>query len=59
MSEESRERVCKDCGETWIFTEGFENRLKELFGNDFKEPKYCYDCRQKRKAERARRKDYQ
>jgi hypothetical protein len=53
MSEEklSRDRSCSQCGKAWYFSERWETRLKELFGDSYKEPRKCQECRQDKTQE--------
>jgi DNA-directed RNA polymerase subunit RPC12/RpoP len=44
------ELTCKDCGKTFIFTEGEQAFYAE---KGFSNPVRCSDCRQKRKANRV------
>jgi hypothetical protein len=50
----SRQRDCIDCGETWHYSERFEARLREKFGDNYSPPKRCFDCRQKRREGNAK-----
>ncbi|MDF2519722.1 MAG: CDGSH-type zinc finger protein [Clostridia bacterium] len=47
-----KELTCKDCGNTFVFTEGEQAFYKEKgFEN---EPQRCPDCRKSRKAQNNR-----
>lgn len=47
-----KELVCKDCGSTFLFTEGEQAFYKEKgFEN---EPQRCSDCRKAKKAQNNR-----
>lgn len=53
MSEESRTRTCRDCGEEWEYTEKEEAFLRETFGDKYIEPTRCPPCRKLNKEKRA------
>jgi hypothetical protein len=44
------EITCKDCGKTFVFTEGEQEFYAQ---KGFSNPVRCSDCRQKRKAANA------
>jgi len=43
---------CADCNEDFEFTDSERDWFQEKFGDDFKPPKRCKPCRQKRKEEK-------
>jgi hypothetical protein len=51
----SRQRDCIECGESWHYSEKFEARLRDKFGENYNPPKRCFDCRQKRREQNAAR----
>ena len=48
-------RICVDCDNEFEITEGFRKLMAQ--NSDIKEPKRCYLCRQKRKAENRTRRN--
>lgn len=45
--------TCTDCGSSFPFTEGEQDWLTEKFGADYRPPRRCKPCRQKRKQQSA------
>ncbi|MCI8309435.1 MAG: cytochrome C551 [Clostridia bacterium] len=48
------ELTCKDCGNTFVFTEGEQEFYAQ---KGFSNPVRCQECRQKRKANKANQDD--
>jgi len=53
MSDGSRIRTCRDCGEEWEFTEKEEAFLRGTFGDEYNEPTRCLPCRKLNKEKKA------
>lgn len=52
MSETNEIITCIDCGQEFELTEGWRKLIEQ--NPEIQPPKRCYDCRQKRKAEKRR-----
>lgn len=51
MSEEyeDQEVTCSDCNEIFIHSGGEQSFMRSRFGDHYKAPKRCYQCRTKRR----------
>ena len=41
-----RSLVCRQCGETFMFSQFREEKMKKKYGASYKEPQYCDICRE-------------
>jgi len=44
------ETVCKECKKTFVCSVGEQNFLREAFGDNFKLPHRCIECRKQRRV---------
>ena len=53
------EVTCKDCGVQFIHPVGEQQWMREKWGEDYKKPMRCRDCRRKRRNTNRERQAYE